>query len=58
MASENSGGGKSKIVNANQREDRVPAKPFTQTLNKYGTSDTNSRPVVKILNQKPKHLHK
>jgi hypothetical protein len=48
MASENSGGGKSKIIqNANTREDRVPSKPFTQTLNKYGTPNTNSRPVEK-----------
>ena len=54
MASENSGGGKSKIVNANQREDRVLAKPFTQTLNKYGTPDTNSRPVVKSPEPKAK----
>ena len=55
MASENSGGGKSKIVTANQREDRVPAKqPFTQTLNKYGTPDTNSRPVVKSPEPKAK----
>jgi len=54
MASENSGGGKSKIVTANQREDRVPAKPFTQTLNKYGTPDTNSRPVVKSPEPKTK----
>jgi len=55
MASENSGGGKSKVVqNANTREDRVPAKPFTQTLNKYGTPDTNSRPVVKSSESKTK----
>ena len=55
MASENSGGGKSKVIqNANTREDRVPAKPFTQTLNKYGTPDTNSRPVVKSSEPKTK----
>jgi hypothetical protein len=55
MASENSGGGKSKVVqNANTREDRVPSKPFTQTLNKYGTPDTNSRPVVKSSEPKTK----
>ena len=55
MASENSGSGKSKVVqNANTREDRVSAKPFTQTLNKYGTPDTNSRPVVKSSESKTK----
>ena len=67
MASENSGGGKSKVVNANVREDRVvksaakniggysgiPAlTPYTD--NKYGTPDTNSRPVVKKPESKAK----
>ena len=54
MATPEPGASKSKVVNANVREDRVPAKPFTQTLNKYGTSDTNSRPVVKSSEPKTK----
>ena len=54
MATPEPGASKSKVVNANVREDRIPAKPFTQTLNKYGTSDTNSRPVVKSSEPKTK----